>query len=169
MIGGRRRVSLWELRSELHEATVADGRRTLVFSHFDDTGKQHGPFVEHRPPDEDTHQRMAEHWAAYAAEVFRPDGYETMQSVIDGALGAGSYDGLRTALYEAGAASVELGAMELDVRPVGDAQVQDMEPEIRAAVEARLGPGRYDAVKAVLAAMGLPAVTVWRRAELRTG
>lgn len=159
---GPRRQELWILimTAEILEVSPARGSHRVTFR-FVDGLRIAGPFVEHRPSDED-HQA----WANARIPQPPPDYYAAMQAALDGNVGPGTYDSVRRALKDLDAQAVSFGDVQMNVTYPEKTDPDDVEAALRERVDSELGEGKFLAVKGVLKAMGFESVTLERKSNL---
>jgi hypothetical protein len=150
----------------LRAEPAREAHRVVFLFHLDDGGI-HGPFVEHRPPGEDHQAWCDERIPDQESMLNPPNYYEILQNALNSNVAPGTYDAVRRALRDTGTESVELGpAGQLNVTYPELTNPEDIESELRERVDAEIGAGTLDGVKAVLGAMGIETVTLQRKSEL---
>lgn len=154
------------MTSEILSNVVIGSKRRLIFQNVADDGRVFGPRMEDRPIDEDVDVFVAAQQSALEEQLNQPDYYALLQAAIDTNVTPGAYDALRAALKDMGSELVQLGDVSLEVTYPTAEQPEDFEAAIRTRVDASVGAGALDGIKAVLRGAGFEMATIQRKSEV---
>jgi hypothetical protein len=152
------------MTAEILSTQTNRGKTQVIYRFINNAGEILGPYVEHRPNGEDYTA-----WVEFIKPAEKVDMYATMQAVLDGNIGIGTYDVLRRALKDIGGQMVELNGtsvIEMNVTYPTTTLPEDVELQIKQRVDGEKGVGTLDAIKSVLRSMGLSSATIQRKSNL---